>query len=193
MVARLALALLFVWCWLAPAFATPARIIILRHGEKAGAWKLCGVGQARADALAATYLGRDAAQSLFAAGEEPGAFLAITLHTLELAAPAAATWDLPVTMFSVLPQKATEAFDKAANLRTEGHCGAARQSRLAGKDRGDGVGAQAHRQCQARGKIFRRGGHASPAPATRQAQRRAGDLALRQLRLFLDRRLRRRF
>jgi len=65
------------------------------------------------------YLGRNAAQSLFAAGEEPAAFLAITLHTLELAAPAAATWDLPVTMFSVLPQKATEAFDKAANLRTE--------------------------------------------------------------------------
>src|SRR6478672_9344988 len=118
MVARLALALLFVWCWLAPAFATPARIIILRHGEKAGAWKLCGVGQARANALAATYLGRNAAQSLFAAGEEPAAFLAITLHTLELAAPAAATWDLPVTMFSVLPQKSAEVFDKALNERT---------------------------------------------------------------------------
>ena len=119
MIARLALAVLLSWCSFAPAFAAPARIIILRHGEKAGAWKLCGVGQARADALAATYLGRNAAQSLFAAGEEPAAFLAITLHTLELAAPAAATWDLPVTMFSVLPQKATEAFDKAANLRTE--------------------------------------------------------------------------
>jgi hypothetical protein len=100
MIARLALAVLLSWCSFAPAFATPARIIILRHGEKAGAWKLCGVGQARADALAANYLGRNAAQSLFAAGEEPAAFLAIT-------------------MFSVLPQKATEAFDKAANLRTE--------------------------------------------------------------------------
>ena len=119
MIARLALAVLLLCCWLAPAFAAPARIIILRHGEKAGSWRLCGVGQARADALAATYLGRNAAQSLFAAGEEPAAFLAITLHTLELAAPAAATWDLPVTMFSVLPQKAAEAFDKAANLRTE--------------------------------------------------------------------------
>jgi hypothetical protein len=92
MIARLALAVLLSWCTVAPAFATPARIIILRHGEKAGAWKLCGVGQARADALAATYLGRNAAKSLFAAGEEPAAFLAITLHTLELAAPAAATW-----------------------------------------------------------------------------------------------------
>ena len=53
MIARLALAVLLSWCSFAPAFAAPARIIILRHGEKAGAWKLCGVGQARADALAA--------------------------------------------------------------------------------------------------------------------------------------------
>jgi hypothetical protein len=105
MIARLAVAGLLCCCWLAAAFAAPSRIIILRHGEKEGAWKLCGVGQARADALAATYLGRNAAQSLFAAGEEPAAFLAITLHTLELAAPAAATWDLPVTMFPVLPLK----------------------------------------------------------------------------------------
>jgi hypothetical protein len=119
MLARLALSALILWCWLAPALAEPARIIILRHGEKAGAWKLCGVGQARADALAATYLGRNAAQSLFAAGEEPAAFLAITLHTLELAAPAAATWDLPVTMFSVLPQKGADVFDKAFDRRTQ--------------------------------------------------------------------------
>jgi hypothetical protein len=119
MLARLALSALILWCWLAPALAEPARIIILRHGEKAGTWKLCGVGQARADALAATYLGRNAAQSLFAAGEEPAAFLAITLHTLELAAPAAATWDLPVTMFSVLPQKGADVFDKAFDRRTQ--------------------------------------------------------------------------
>ena len=119
MLARLALSALILWCWLAPALAEPARIIILRHGEKAGAWKLCGVGQARADALAATYLGRNAAQSLFAAGEEPAAFLAITLHTLELAAPAAATWDMPVTMFSVLPQKGADVFDKAFDRRTQ--------------------------------------------------------------------------
>jgi hypothetical protein len=119
MIARLALAALLLWCWLAPAFAAPSRIIILRHGEKAGAWRLCGVGQARADALAATYLGRNAANSLFAAGEEPAAILAITLHTLELAGPAATTWDLPVTMFSVLPQKDVQAFDKALNRRTK--------------------------------------------------------------------------
>ena len=119
MIARLALAVLLCWCWLAAAFAAPSRIIILRHGEKEGAWKLCGVGQARADALAATYLGRNAANSLFAAGEEPAAFLAITPHTLELAAPAAATWDLPVTMFSVLPQKGADVFEKAFYRRTQ--------------------------------------------------------------------------
>jgi hypothetical protein len=119
MIARLAVAGLLCCCWLAAAFAAPSRIIILRHGEKEGAWKLCGVGQARADALAATYLGRNAAQSLFAAGEEPAAFLAITLHTLELAAPAAATWDLPVTMFPVLPLKGADVFDKAFDRRTQ--------------------------------------------------------------------------
>ncbi|HET7852331.1 MAG TPA: histidine phosphatase family protein [Methyloceanibacter sp.] len=116
---RIALLALLCCCHLHAALAAPSRIIILRHGEKAGAWRLCGVGQARAEALAATYLGRNAANSLFAPGEEPAAILAITLHTLELAGPAAATWDLPVTMFSVLPQKATEAFDKAANVRTK--------------------------------------------------------------------------
>jgi broad specificity phosphatase PhoE len=100
MIARLVLAALLLWCSIATAFAAPSRIIILRHGERAGAWRLCGVGQARADALALTYLGRNAANSLFATGEEPAAILAITLHTLELAGPAAATWDLPVTMFS---------------------------------------------------------------------------------------------
>jgi hypothetical protein len=119
MVARLVLAVLLLWCWIAPAFAAPSRIIILRHGEKAGAWRLCGIGQARADALAVYYLGRNAANSLFAAGEEPAAILAITLHTLELAGPAAATWDLPVTMFSAMPQKDVQAFDKALNRRTE--------------------------------------------------------------------------
>jgi len=69
------------------AVATPSRIIILRHGEKEDAWKLCGVGQA----LAANYLDRNAAKSLFADGEGPATFLAITLHALELAAPAAGT------------------------------------------------------------------------------------------------------
>lgn len=75
---------------LGATLAAPARIIILRHGEKADKCKLGGVGQQRADALAATYLGRGAAKSLFSPGKEPAAFLAITLHTLELASPAVA-------------------------------------------------------------------------------------------------------
>ena len=82
---------------LGSAVAAPARIIILRHGEKADAWKLCGVGQQRADALATNYLGRGAKSSLFGSGEEPAAFFAITLHTLELASPAAASWGKPLT------------------------------------------------------------------------------------------------
>ena len=102
----------------ASALAAPARIIILRHGEKDDAWKLCGVGQERADALAANYLGRNAAKSLFADGEEPAAFLAITLHTLELAAPAAESWSLPLTLYSVLPQKGDDK-DEALNRATQ--------------------------------------------------------------------------
>ena len=105
MVVRLALAALLCLSGPPAVLAMPARIIILRHGEKADKWKLCDIGQERADALAANYLGRDSANSLFASGEEPAAFLAITLHTLELAYPAAATWNQPITLYPVLPQK----------------------------------------------------------------------------------------
>ena len=96
MIARVFLAALLVACSLAAAIAAPSRIILLRHGEKEDAWKLCGVGQERAAALAATYLGRNATKSLFAAGEEPAAFLAIT-------APAAGTWSLPLTRYAAPP------------------------------------------------------------------------------------------
>jgi hypothetical protein len=82
MVIRLALTALLAFSCVAAASAAPSRIIILRHGEKADAWKLCGVGQGRADALARFYLGRDAAKSLFAGGKQPAAILAITLHSL---------------------------------------------------------------------------------------------------------------
>jgi hypothetical protein len=119
MIARLALASLLVWCSLAAAFAAPSRIIILRHGEKEDAWRLCGVGEQRAEALAANYLGRNAANSLFASGEKPVAFLAITLHTLELAAPAAATWSLPLTLYAAPPADDKKAFVKTANRRTQ--------------------------------------------------------------------------
>lgn len=106
---------------LGSAVAAPARIIILRHGEKADAWKLCGVGQQRADALAANYLGRGAKSSLFESGEEPAAFFAITLHTLELASPAAASWGKPITLYSVVPKTGVsgDVSTKELNRRTQ--------------------------------------------------------------------------
>jgi len=87
MVVRLALAVLLCLSGLGAALATPARIIILRHGEKATAYKLCDIGRKRAEALATTYLGRGAAKSLFPSGEAPAAILAITLHTLAAILP----------------------------------------------------------------------------------------------------------
>lgn len=107
--------------WLGQAVAAPSRIIILRHGEKADDWKLCDIGQQRANALAANYLGRDAAQSLFAAGEEPAFFLAITLHTLELASPAVASWNKPIILYSVVPETGVDkdALTKQLNRRTQ--------------------------------------------------------------------------
>ena len=65
---RLMLATMLLGACIASALATPSRIIILRHGEKADDWKLCAVGAQRAEALALNYLGRGAAKSLFAAG-----------------------------------------------------------------------------------------------------------------------------
>ena len=106
---------------LATALAAPARIIILRHGEKADPWKLCEVGEQRADALATTYLGDKAANSLFANGEEPAFFFAITLHTLELASPSVATWSKPIILYSVVPDEADDddLHVKELNLRTQ--------------------------------------------------------------------------
>lgn len=97
-----------------PASAAPARIIILRHGEKQDAYRLCPVGNERAQALAAQYLGKGAKDSLFPAGTQPAAILAVTLHTMELAAPAAATWGLPVVMYTALPEAPTSPRKKRA-------------------------------------------------------------------------------
>jgi hypothetical protein len=44
----------------AQAETRPARIILLRHGEKKNSAELCGVGTLRAQALAAQYLGKGA-------------------------------------------------------------------------------------------------------------------------------------
>lgn len=120
MVVRLALAALLCMSWPSAVLTAPARIIILRHGEKADKWKLCDIGQERADALAANYLGRDAANSLFASGDQPAAFLAITLHTLELAYPAASTWNQPIILYPVMPERgADEDKVEALNRRTQ--------------------------------------------------------------------------
>ncbi len=102
------------------ATAAPERIIILRHGEKADDWKLCEVGRQRASALALNYLGRDAANSLFAGGGEPAFFFAITLHTLELATPAVESWSKPIILYSVVPKDGgKDEFTKALNRRTQ--------------------------------------------------------------------------
>jgi hypothetical protein len=108
MLIRFAIAAILIAAPVASAAAAPSRIIILRHGEKANPWKLCDVGEQRAEALAATYLGQKATKSLFAGGDEPAFFFAITLHTLELAAPTVATWSKPIILYSVVPDEADD-------------------------------------------------------------------------------------
>jgi hypothetical protein len=120
MLIRLALAL-FLASLAQTALAAPSRIIILRHGEKADEWKLCETGNQRAQALALNYLGKDAAHSLFADGQEPAFFFAITLHTVELASPAVASWSKPLILYSVMPGENGDKKDfvKALNRRTQ--------------------------------------------------------------------------
>ena len=120
MLIRLALGLLLA-AFVQSAVAAPARIIILRHGEKADDWKLCETGEQRADALALNYLGKGAAESLFTEGNDPAFFFAITLHTLELASPAVASWSKPIILYSVVPEtgQSKEEFTKQLNRRTQ--------------------------------------------------------------------------
>jgi hypothetical protein len=101
------------------AVSAPARIIILRHGEKADDWKQCEIGEQRAKALALTYLGRDAIKSLFAGGDEPAFFFAITPNTAALTSPSVASWNKPVILYSAMPQESSEDFTKALNHRTQ--------------------------------------------------------------------------
>ncbi len=86
-----------------PASATPARLIILRHGEKADPYRLCETGRQRARALVKQYLGKDAQNSLFAPGTVPEAVYTISIHTIETASPTANSWDLPLVFYSVIP------------------------------------------------------------------------------------------
>src|ERR1700691_5435281 len=102
-----------------PAEAQPSRVIILRHAEKLNAYALCDLGRDRANALARQFLGQGAAPSLFAPGERPAAFMAVTLHPLETITPAAQTWGLPVIDYSVVPNKDDDAAEAEINARTQ--------------------------------------------------------------------------
>ena len=103
-----------------PALAEPARIIILRYAEKLNCLELCNLGEERAQALSRQFLGQGASQSLFPAGQKPGAFLAITLHTIETIIPAAQSWNLRVIPYEVSGRK-EDAEEKEAetNQRTQ--------------------------------------------------------------------------
>jgi hypothetical protein len=119
MLIRLAAAAV-VACFVTTASAAPSRIIILAQGESADPWKLCEIGQQRAEALALTYLGRDTVKSLFAKGEEPAFFFAITPVTAALASPSVVSWNKPVIFYSAAPQggQSDEDFIKALNQQT---------------------------------------------------------------------------
>lgn len=96
--------------------AVPHRLIILRHGEKAGDYALAAIGQQRALALQANYLGRGAAQSLFSDSTAPAAICAITLHTLELVSPSAQSWGVPIQLYSVVPGDGVTQNDEVLQL-----------------------------------------------------------------------------
>lgn len=98
--------------------AAPRRVILLRHGEKADAYKLTPTGQLRAEALGAQFLGRDAVSSLFARGERPAAFLTMTLHTIELMGPATTSWEMPSTSWLSVPDANAETETPNFNRRT---------------------------------------------------------------------------
>lgn len=101
------------------ALALPNRIILLRHGEKQDAYRLCAVGNERAQALAAQHLGRAATNSLFRPGEVPKAFFAMTLHTLETITPSAQSWGQPVITYAALPDAAGTISDALLNAQTQ--------------------------------------------------------------------------
>ena len=101
------------------AQAHPARIILLRHGEKKNSSQLCDVGQLRAQALSDQYLGRGAPgnDAIFGKGGAPDAFFAVTAHTQETATPSAQSWGKQVTIFSVPPKDPHEESDLDAQTR----------------------------------------------------------------------------
>ncbi len=115
---RLAISAALLAASVTAALAAPARVIILRHGEKADDWKLCETGRQRAQALKYNYLGKDAAKSLFTEDAPPAFFFAITLHTMELATPTVESWGKPIIYYSVLPEADEKKFTEAVNAQT---------------------------------------------------------------------------
>src|SRR5680860_453075 len=101
---RLALASALLAASVTAAFAAPSRIVILGGGEAADAWKLCEVGQQRAQALKYNYLGHEAAKPLFTEKAPPAFFFALTPPNAALIAPVVDSWKKPVIYYSVLPQ-----------------------------------------------------------------------------------------
>jgi hypothetical protein len=107
---RAGLAALAVVLGTGAAQAHPARIILLRHGEKKNSEELCSVGKLRAQALSDQYLGKGAPgnDAIFGNGRTPDAFFAVTAHTRETAAPSAQSWGKQLTIFSVPPKDPNE-------------------------------------------------------------------------------------
>jgi hypothetical protein len=115
------------------AQAHPARIILLRHGEKKNGRELCNVGSLRAQALSAQYLGRGARENdaIYGNGRTPDAFFAVTAHTQETAAPSAQSWGKQLTMFLVPPGDPDEESD--LDTQTQKAAAALASAEYAGK------------------------------------------------------------
>ncbi len=113
--------------------AHPARIILLRHGEKKNSAELCSVGKLRAEALAAQYLGKGAPgnDAIFGKGGKPDAFFAVTAHTQKTAQPSAQSWGQDPTIFPVAPKDPNEEAD--LDVQTQKAAAALTTAKFAGK------------------------------------------------------------
>jgi len=132
-------------------------------------------------------LGRNATK--FANGEEPAFFFAITLHTLELAGPSAASWSKPLILYSVVPDESDDddLHVKASNRRTqEAAANIMQNPALNGKTI---VMVWEHRHIANAKLEAKYEGRPSRCASCSSAVWRATDLARRQLRLLLDHRL----
>lgn len=118
MISRLILVALLSVLTAGASLAAPSRIIILRNGETADPWRLCEVGQQRAQALKYNYLGNKAAKSLFGEDESPAYIFAITPHSAQAAVPTVESWDKPIIFYSALPQDSEKKTEEALSKRT---------------------------------------------------------------------------